>query len=187
MQNSKGILFSLCFLVLCVAAWVDFGHADGVTQPAHVYGTYATNDCAKINATGFVVTNGAACSGAGTAQVFSFGGGFVNGGSTITTAISIPVTVPSTCTVRAWAISIPATDTGTATVKFLRLAAGTASPGSANSINTSGVSLSSGTHIRSTTLSDFTSTAITAGDIIAVNLTTVGGTPTGLTANLECQ
>src|SRR5882672_1934734 len=35
-------------------------HAD-IQQPAHVLGTFATNDCAKINVKGFLVSQGAGC------------------------------------------------------------------------------------------------------------------------------
>lgn len=121
------------------------------------------------------------------AQIFSFGAGFTNAGGAIAATIGLPVTAASACTIRAWSLSIPAADTGTVTVKFLKIAAGTSSPAIGNSINTSGVSLSSGTHIRSTTLTDFTSLIVSQGDIIAADLITVGGSPTGLTASLECQ
>lgn len=122
----------------------------------------------------------------GGAGIHTYGATFTNGGSALATGISASVTIPTACTVTGWDISIPATDSGTATVKFLRLANGTASPGSGNSINTSGVGLSTGTHVHSTTTSDFTSTAIAAFDIIAVNLTAVATAIGPLTANFEC-
>lgn len=132
---------------------------------------------------------GAGCTaGAATAQVFAPGGSFVNAGSAIAaTTISLPWTAPSACTIRAWVISVPAAESGTLTVKFLKVAAGTSSPAIGDSINTSGVALSSGDHVRSTTLSDFTTTAVTQGDVIAVALTAVAGGLTGATANVECQ
>ena len=61
----------------------------------------------------------------------------------------------------------------TATVKFWKIATGTATPTSTNSINTSGVAISTGTAIHSTTLSDFTTTAVAANDIFAVQLSAV--------------
>ncbi len=131
---------------------------------------------------------GAGCTSAAAAQVFSFGGTFVNAGSAIAaTTIALPQTAAAGCTIRAYSITVAAAESGTATVKFVRVAAGTASPAIGDSINTSGVSLSSGDHIRSTTVSDFTSTTVTQGDVIAVALTAVTGGLTGLTANVECQ
>lgn len=76
-------------------------------------------------------------------------------------------------------------DTGTATVKVWKIAAGTAKPTAANSINTNGVAISTGTHVRSTTLADFTTTTVTAGDVFAVNVEGVTGTPTELSFELE--
>lgn len=66
-------------------------------------------------------------------------------------------------------------DTGTATVKTWKIASGTAAPTIANVISTSGVSLSSGTAIISSTTSDFTTTAVAANDIFAFDLTAVSG------------
>ncbi len=79
-------------------------------------------------------------------------------------------TVPYACTIAAWNILV---DAGTVTVKVWRKATGTAIPTSSDSINTSGLSLSSGTAIHSTTLTDFTSTVISANDIIGINLSAV--------------
>lgn len=75
-------------------------------------------------------------------------------------------------TITAWNIGV---DAGTCTVKVWKIAAGTTSPTVANNINTSGVAISSGTFIRSTTVTDFTTTTVTAGDIFAFNLSDVSG------------
>jgi len=96
--------------------------------------------------------------------------------------------VPYACTITAY--SICAADTsdaapGTVTVKFLKVATGTAQPVAGNSINTSGVSLSSGTCVRSTTLSDFTTTTVTANDIVSATPTAVG-TAVYASAQIEC-
>lgn len=64
------------------------------------------------------------------------------------------LTLPYAGTITAWSIGV---DVGTCTVKVWKIATGTAIPTSANSINTSGVAISSGTYVRSTTLTDFTS------------------------------
>lgn len=88
-------------------------------------------------------------------------------------------------TITGWSISILNTDSGTVTVRFWKLANGTAVPTVANNINTSGVQLSSGTHIRSSTVTDFTTTTVAAGDIIAVEILSLTGTITDLSGTLE--
>jgi hypothetical protein len=88
-----------------------------------------------------------------------------------------------TCTISRYTIGI---DTGTITVKFWKVAAGTAIPTSSDSINTSGVGVASGTVNSSTTLSDFTTTSVTARDIMAMNVTAVSGAHY-VTATLECD
>lgn len=82
------------------------------------------------------------------------------------------ITVPYGCTLDAWNLLV---DAGTITVKFWKVASGTAIPTSGNSINTTGVSISTGTAIHSTTMSDFTSTTVTANDIMAMNVTAASG------------
>lgn len=78
--------------------------------------------------------------------------------------------IPYACTITASSIVL---DTGTTTFKVWRIADGTAIPTVANSINTSGISLSSGTRLRTTTVTDFTSTSIAAHDVLVVTLTAV--------------
>lgn len=92
------------------------------------------------------------------------------------------ITVPFACTITGYNLLV---DAGTITVKFWKVATGTAIPTSGNSISTSGVAISSGTAIHSTTVSDFTTTAVAANDIIAVNVTSVA-TAKYLNAVLEC-
>lgn len=79
---------------------------------------------------------------------------------------------PVAGTITAWNIVV---DAGTATVKTWKIATGTTAPTSGNLISTSGVSLSSNTAIRSTTTSDFTTTAVSANDIFAFDLSAVSG------------
>lgn len=93
------------------------------------------------------------------------------------------LTVPFACTVSAYNLLI---DTGTITVKFWKVATGTAIPTSGNSISTSGVSISSGTAIHSTTVTDFTTTAVSANDILAMNITAVASA-TYVNGVLECD
>lgn len=85
-------------------------------------------------------------------------------------------------TITAWSIGI--IGSGTCTVKVWKIATGTAAPTSANSINTSGVSLATGTYIRSTTLTDFTTTTVTANDIFGFEITAISG-PTAVFFGLE--
>lgn len=92
------------------------------------------------------------------------------------------VRVPFACTLNAYNLLV---DGGTVTVKFWKVASGIAIPTSANSINTSGVSISTGTAVRSTTLSDFTTTTVTANDIMAMNVTAVA-TAKFVNGVLEC-
>lgn len=94
------------------------------------------------------------------------------GGSALTVASTTTdyITVPFACTIAGYNLLI---DAGTITVKFWKIATGTAIPTSSNSISTSGVGISSGTAIHSTTVSDFTTTTVTANDIMAMNVTAV--------------
>jgi hypothetical protein len=80
------------------------------------------------------------------------------------------LTVPFACTLKSYALAI---DTGTITVKFWKVATGTAIPTSGNAINTSGVAISSGTAIQSSTMSDFTTTSVATNDIMAMDITAV--------------
>jgi hypothetical protein len=82
------------------------------------------------------------------------------------------VVCPYAGTISGWSI---VTDAGTATVKVWKIASGTAKPTIANVINTSGVALASGTAAISTTVTDFTSTAVTANDIFAFDITAASG------------
>jgi hypothetical protein len=93
------------------------------------------------------------------------------------------VTVPFACTIAG--VDILA-DAGTATFKFWKIATGTAIPTSSNSISTSGISLSTGTALHTATLTDFTTTAISANDILAANISAVS-TAAYLNVVLECH
>lgn len=104
-------------------------------------------------------------------------------GSALSNGATRYVTVPFACTISAYNI---VADAGTVTLKTWKIATGTAIPTVTNSISTSGVSLSSGTAVHSTTVSDFTSTAVSANDIVAVNITTVA-TAKFVNFVLECD
>lgn len=115
-------------------------------------------------------------------RTFAIGFGADGGGSALSTgALKTAHTAPVGYSIVGYNISL---DTGTATVKFWKIADGTAIPTITNVINTSGVAISSGTHVRSSTVSDFTTTTITAGDIIMMDLTAVSGA-TWIAAELE--
>lgn len=91
--------------------------------------------------------------------------------------------LPYACTISAYAISA---DAGTATIKVWRAADGTAIPAAGGSINTSGVALSSGTRVRSTTVADFTDTTLDLHDVLAVNLFAVA-TATCVQVFIQCD
>jgi hypothetical protein len=113
---------------------------------------------------------------------FSIGdpaGAALTAGSTTTNYL----TIPFACTINAYNLLI---DGGTITVKFWKIATGTAIPTSGNSINTSGVGISSGTAIHSTSLGDFTTTAVAANDIMAMSVT-VTATAKFVNGVLSCQ
>jgi hypothetical protein len=88
-------------------------------------------------------------------------------------------TCPYVGTISGWTLAIPV---GTITVKFWKLAG--ALPTAANSINTAGVS-SSGTYIRSFTLTDFITLAVAIGDVIVVEVVALTGVITDFSGSLE--
>lgn len=90
--------------------------------------------------------------------------------------------LPYTCNLSGWNLMV---DAGTMTVKFWKKAAGTAKPASGDSINTNGVAIATGTVIESTDMSDFTTVAINAGDILAMNVSTTA-TAKYVSATLQC-
>lgn len=107
------------------------------------------------------------------AAITTVGGpGFHADGTIVTGKTNGYVVCKYAGTISGWSMAV---DAGTATVKVWKIAAGTAVPTIANVINTSGVAISSGTMIQSTTVSDFTSTTVTAGDTFAFAITAVSG------------
>jgi hypothetical protein len=108
---------------------------------------------------------------------------FSRGGAAIQTndVILTPWTCPYSGTITGYSIS---TNTGTCTLKTWKKANGTAIPTIADVISTSGVSLSTGTHIRSATVTDFTTTTVTAGDMFMAQVTATSG-PTDITFQVE--
>ena len=107
---------------------------------------------------------------------FSYG---IPGGTAFTTTPTLGyLTIPFACTIGGYSIQADA-ENGTITFKTWKVAAGTAIPTSGNSISTSGVSLTTGTVVQSTTVTDFTTTTVTANDIVAVAITSNASTNTG--------
>jgi len=82
------------------------------------------------------------------------------------------VVFPSDGTITGWSI---VANGGTATVETWKIASGTTSPTIANSISRRGVSLTTGTAIVSSTVTDFTTTTVNANDIFAFNLSAASG------------
>jgi hypothetical protein len=113
----------------------------------------------------------------------------IDGGGSAITAGKIKgfVTVPYSGTITAYNIMADAVGGTPLKIKFWKIAAGTAVPTSTNSINTSGVSLSSGTstgRVAVTGGGDFTTTTVSANDIIACNIESVSSA-TEISIDLE--
>ncbi len=102
------------------------------------------------------------------AQITMIIGDGVNAISANATSFAVPCTFAGTIT--GYTI---AADAGTCTIKTWKKATGTAIPTISDVISTSGVALSTGTLVRSTTVSDFTSTTVTANDVFIVQATSV--------------
>lgn len=116
-------------------------------------------------------------------RAISFTMGDPTNSTALTTSEVSYVTVPFGCTIAGYNILV---DAGTITLKTWKVATGTAIPTSANSISTSGVSISTGTAIHSTTVTDFTSTAVTQNDIVAAAITAVA-TAKFVNFTLQCN
>ncbi len=97
---------------------------------------------------------------------------FDDGGNFLSPMASAPITIPVAATISGWNISA---DAGTCTVRTWKKATGTAIPTVADSISTAGVSLSTGTHVRSAVRTDFTTSSISAGDMLVFELKSVAG------------
>jgi hypothetical protein len=91
-------------------------------------------------------------------------------------------TCPYNGTIRAWNLTV---DTGTITVKIRKKTTGTAAPLSADWINTNGIAISANTNIRSSTLTDFTNTGVSIGDVFACDVVAVSGGTTDFAGSLE--
>jgi hypothetical protein len=136
------------------------------------------------NTTGNITPHGITLNGVNkTAWTVSHGLSFsLFNAAGLTTSQVAYLTVPFACTIAGYSLNI---DQGTITVKFWKVATGTAVPTSSNSISTNGESIASGTAIDSTTLSDFTTTSVSAYDHMAMAITAVSSA-TQVNAVLAC-
>lgn len=170
---------ALTFALSTAGAHTFLGNNTGSTAaPSYVQPAFTdftgSLSCAQLPAlTGDVTSSAGSCATTIATNVKRRGLSFTIGvpGATALTAGATTtdyLTVPFACTISAYNLAI---DAGTVTVKFWKIATGTAIPTSSNSINTSGVGISSGTAIHSTSLGDFTTTTVTANDILAMNVT----------------
>jgi hypothetical protein len=163
-----------------LAIWTDATHIEGVT-------TLPAGNFPAL--TGDVTTTaGAVATTLGSAfkrRALVFELGDEQGTALATTAIST-VTIPFSCTISAYALTTDAADS-TFRVKFWRVAdGGTAKPAVGNSISTAGLGVPTGTHVKSTTVTDFTSTAIAAYDTVTMNIST-SNTVKYISASLTCD
>ena len=131
-----------------------------------------------------------ASSGTGThsvGAVFNGGGQALTSGTTVGSSLLYTSPLPFGCTVTAWTVTV---DTGTAGFRVWRAAAGTAVPTIANTLNGGDLAISTGTNLRSTTMTNFTggtAPTLTAGDILAFQLNAVASSPTYVAVSLQCQ
>jgi hypothetical protein len=127
----------------------------------------------------------ASSGGSTTLSVPSQEGGFAVAfrGTDVTAGMTLYVTVPYACTITDWAIG----SDGNVTIQLWRVAdGGTALPNDGNALNTNGFSLSTGTHIHSTTLTDLSSTSVFAFDTFGVNLSAVSSPASHVEFFLGC-
>ncbi len=103
-------------------------------------------------------------------------------GTDVSAGQTIFVTIPYTCTITDWAV----TSDGTATIMLWSSPDSTQVPTDSDILTEHGLSLTTGTRIHSTTVSDFLGTAILAFDTIAVNLAAVGGSASHVEFSLGC-
>jgi hypothetical protein len=123
--------------------------------------------------------------GAATANVRARGIGYLfdGGGAPLSAGITRSYSVPYACTISSWDMTV---DAGTATVDVWKVASGTTTPGSANSITASATpAIASGTALHGSDLTSWT-TSVAAHDIVAFHLSAVAGA-TAVSLVLECD
>lgn len=161
-----------------------------VTAPANVLGFVTPGLTAGTGktipmvwdaaATKWRVTGGSASS---VTIVHQIVGSFNGSGTALTAGQSVYMVAPFSCTIQNWTILV---DSGAATVDVWKITSTSALPTVANTITASAnPAIASGVKATSSTLTGWT-TAIAAGDTLAVNLKTLSG-PTLLNFSMACQ
>lgn len=122
------------------------------------------------------------------AITFELGSPALSGAIQTTDALAVQriSNIPFPCTLSAYALSLNVADS-TVKVKLWRVNGGTAIPTSANSINTAGIGVPTGTRVASTTMTDFTSTAIAPGDQLTAAISTSATTAKSVVITLTCD
>lgn len=118
--------------------------------------------------------------------VFNGGGSALTSGTTVGSSLIYSTPVPFACTITAWTVTV---DTGTVGFRVWRAAAGTAVPAVGGTLNGGDLAISTGTNLRSTTMTNFTggtAPSLAANDILAFQLN-AAATATYATVSLECQ
>jgi hypothetical protein len=145
--------------------------------------SYTIADNPGSNSVDVTITNSAPATHVNHALQFTVYNSAGLAAGTTTASLDLMSAVPFACTINGYSLAI---DTGTITVKWWKKATGTAIPTVSDSINTSGVSISSGTKKDSATLSDFTTTSVAANDSLIMDITAVTGA-TIVNGSLSCQ
>lgn len=127
--------------------------------------------------------------GGGAAVRRTITAGFVNGGSTLASGTTFPqyavcTTLAVAGTIQAYTIQVNA---GGVTFKLWKNSSASALPTVSDSISTSGFSISGATKVHSATLTDLSTTSLSAGDNLCVQLSAVSGAPTDAKLILEYQ
>lgn len=172
-------------------------------------GSTVTGACVTLNPSGYIavvfdttaktiVTYGPSDSGGtittmgSTTIVHSIGATFNGGGSALTngttagTSLLYTAPIPFACTVTAWTITV---DAGTIGFRVWKIADGTAIPTVSNTLNSADLAISTGTNLKSTTMTNFTggtAPSIAIGDIIAFQLN-AATTAKYAAVSLQCQ
>lgn len=175
------------FIVASTVTGGDCADA-GATAPTSGWVIGVAQTTASSGATftvALTVGYNAAAGGATSNQnIRSIGGGFDGGGTALSTGGVTYFTVPFACTIAAWNITV---DTGTISFDVWKIATGTAIPTITNTILTGGyLSLSTGTAIHSTSLTNFSITSVSANDILAVEIEAVSSA-TKASLVLQCN
>ncbi|MBX9768463.1 MAG: hypothetical protein K2X47_14410, partial [Bdellovibrionales bacterium] len=174
------------------------GHASGTLLAANAASGFAGDlihmqiagvQKFKVDKDGVIYGDGSQLSNLASASIptnlrtRSLGYVFDGGGSALSSGRKAYYAVPFSCTITAWTMTV---DAGTATVDvWKRAVSGGAIPTVAHTITASAVpAISSGTHIRSTTLTGWT-TSVAANDILGFHLSAVS-TATSVSLVLEC-